>query len=112
MGDLQAQGWMKAIGVTNFNCSTLQQMVDTGVPLASNQVRSGLGLIRKPPGFLTFIFTFISDFISFHFISSLCFASSAFFASLRLTWCALASLACSALELQLDSSGVMRRDAA
>lgn len=47
LGDCQAAGKIRAIGVTNFDVPRLQKMLDAGVPIASNQVQFSL-LDRRP----------------------------------------------------------------
>jgi hypothetical protein len=38
LGDAQAAGKIRHVGVTNFDTPRLQEMLDTGVPIVTNQV--------------------------------------------------------------------------
>eukprot|EP00878_Enallax_costatus_P013891 GHUV01014526.1.p1 GENE.GHUV01014526.1~~GHUV01014526.1.p1 ORF type:complete len:312 (+),score=98.76 GHUV01014526.1:914-1849(+) len=47
LADLQAQGLINQVGLTNMNVDSVSQIVDAGVPVASNQVQFSL-LDRRP----------------------------------------------------------------
>eukprot|EP00884_Botryococcus_braunii_P017314 jgi/Botrbrau1/4266/Bobra.0390s0006.1 len=47
LADLQTEGVIKEIGVTNFDVVRMQQMMDAGAPIVSNQVQYSL-LDRRP----------------------------------------------------------------
>ena len=67
--DLQNAGKIRYIGATNFNVSSLREMLDAGCPLITNQVQYSV-LDNRPAGQM-------QEFIQQHNMSYLCYGSVA-----------------------------------
>lgn len=50
LADLREEGVIREIGVTNFDVARLQQIMDAGVPVVSNQVGPSYRLLEPSPG--------------------------------------------------------------